>query len=91
MTARSAAEVGQYEPGREQVRERALSRPPALEVDPDRVPAPGHAVEEGQGILVVEAMKMENEIASEKAGKVTRIAVEPGQNVESDGLLAVVD
>jgi biotin carboxyl carrier protein len=53
--------------------------------------AEGDTVEEGQGILIVEAMKMENEITTEKAGKVTKIAVEPGQTVENDALLAVVE
>jgi biotin carboxyl carrier protein len=51
----------------------------------------GDAVEAGQGILVVEAMKMENEIAASKAGRVTSIVVEPGQAVESGALLAVVE
>ena len=37
---------------------------------------------EGQGIVVLEAMKMENEIQAERAGKVKRILVEPGQAVE---------
>ena len=53
--------------------------------------AEGDTVEEGQGIAIVEAMKMENEITTDKAGKVTKIAVEPGQTVENDGLLAIVE
>jgi biotin carboxyl carrier protein len=51
----------------------------------------GAQVEAGQGIVVVEAMKMENEITASKAGKVTSIAVEPGQAVEGGGLLAVIE
>jgi glutaconyl-CoA/methylmalonyl-CoA decarboxylase subunit gamma len=43
----------------------------------------GQAVEKGQGIVVVEAMKMKNEIQAEASGQVARIFVEPGQNVES--------
>jgi biotin carboxyl carrier protein len=42
----------------------------------------GTEVAAGQGIVVVEAMKMENEIAAERAGTVTRIHVETGQAVE---------
>jgi len=51
----------------------------------------GDEVEAGQGVVVVEAMKMENEITAGKAGTVTSIAVEPGQTIESGGLLAVIE
>jgi len=44
--------------------------------------AVGAEVEAGQGVIVLEAMKMENEIQAEQAGTVTRIYVEPGQAVE---------
>jgi biotin carboxyl carrier protein len=52
---------------------------------------PGDTVTEGQGLVVVEAMKMENEIESPKDGKVTEVKVEPGQAVESGGALIVVE
>src|SRR5579864_519219 len=40
---------------------------------------PGDAVQEGQGLVVMEAMKMENELRSSGAGRVTRgAAVEKG-------------
>ena len=42
----------------------------------------GARVEAGQGLVVLEAMKMENEITAESAGRVRRIFVEPGQPVE---------
>lgn len=42
----------------------------------------GDEVTDGQGILVLEAMKMENEIAAEGAGLLCRILVEIGANVE---------
>jgi acetyl-CoA/propionyl-CoA carboxylase biotin carboxyl carrier protein len=42
----------------------------------------GQEVAEGQGVLVLEAMKMENEIAAEKSGTLTRILVEEGAAVE---------
>jgi len=45
--------------------------------------AEGDEIERGQGILVLEAMKMENEIQSERAGVVAKILVEPGQAVEN--------
>jgi acetyl-CoA/propionyl-CoA carboxylase biotin carboxyl carrier protein len=50
----------------------------------------GDEVEAGQVICVVEAMKMENEIAAHRAGVVTELAVEPGQAVSSGQVLCVV-
>ncbi|MCZ6507203.1 MAG: biotin/lipoyl-binding protein [Acidobacteria bacterium] len=43
----------------------------------------GSEVAPGQGVVVLEAMKMENEIQAERAGVVTRVHVEPGQAVEA--------
>jgi biotin carboxyl carrier protein len=51
----------------------------------------GATVEQGDGILVIEAMKMENEIQASRSGTVTKMAVAPGQAVESGELLAVID
>ena len=48
-------------------------------------------VERGQGLLVLEAMKMENEIAAPRSGKIAEIKVKPGQAVEAGELLAVVE
>jgi biotin carboxyl carrier protein len=42
----------------------------------------GSSVEQGQGILVLEAMKMENEIAAERDGTLKKLFVELGQPVE---------
>lgn len=50
----------------------------------------GATVTEGQGILILEAMKMENEIKSPVEGVVTEIAVAEGQTVESGAPLFVV-
>jgi biotin carboxyl carrier protein len=50
----------------------------------------GEQVEEGQGLVVVEAMKMENELKSPKAGKVTELHAVEGAAVESGAKLAVV-
>ncbi len=44
--------------------------------------AEGEEVTAGQGVIVLEAMKMENEIAAEASGTVSRIFVEEGQAVE---------
>jgi biotin carboxyl carrier protein len=52
----------------------------------------GSHVEVGQGIVVLEAMKMENEIRAEVAGVVTRLHVRPGQSVEGgDPLFEIGD
>jgi biotin carboxyl carrier protein len=42
----------------------------------------GAEVESGQGVVVLEAMKMKNEIPAERAGKVIRVFVKEGQTVE---------
>ena len=45
--------------------------------------AEGEEVQAGQGVVVLEAMKMENEIAPDHPGKLTKIHVEEGQAVET--------
>ena len=50
----------------------------------------GTAVAEGDGVLILEAMKMENEIKSPVEGLLTEISVAEGQTVESGALLFVV-
>jgi biotin carboxyl carrier protein len=51
----------------------------------------GDAVDAQQGILVIEAMKMQNEMKSPKAGRVVRIAVAVGDTVQAGQVLAVID
>jgi biotin carboxyl carrier protein len=53
--------------------------------------AVGDEIEKDQGLLVIEAMKMENEIRAATAGKVKEIRVAPGQAVESGELLIELD
>jgi len=48
----------------------------------------GDHVEAGQGLLVVEAMKMQNEIRSTKSGRVERLLAEEGQPVNTGEILA---
>ncbi len=48
-------------------------------------------VEEGQPLIIVEAMKMENELKSPKAGKITNIVVSEGQAVEAGAKLLTVE
>jgi biotin carboxyl carrier protein len=49
--------------------------------------AEGDAVVAGQALLVLEAMKMQNEIQAETDGVVRKIHVTAGENVEGDDLL----
>lgn len=50
----------------------------------------GDAVRAGQGLLVVEAMKMQNEIRAPKSGTIGRVAVVEGQTVNAGEVVAVV-
>jgi biotin carboxyl carrier protein len=45
----------------------------------------------GDGILVVEAMKMQNEMKSPKAGRVVALHTQPGATVNSGDVLAVIE
>ncbi|WP_306818147.1 biotin/lipoyl-containing protein [Archangium lipolyticum] len=51
----------------------------------------GDEVKEGQGLVVVEAMKMENELKSPKAGKVVELPAKEGTAVEINAKLVVVE
>jgi biotin carboxyl carrier protein len=48
-------------------------------------------IEAGQGVLVVEAMKMQNELKSPKKGVVQRIVTAEGANVNAGDILAIVE
>ncbi len=48
-------------------------------------------VEAGQGVVVVEAMKMQNELKSPKKGIVQKVLVAEGANVNSGDVLAIVE
>jgi biotin carboxyl carrier protein len=50
----------------------------------------GDEVQSGQGLLIVEAMKMQNEIRSPKAGKVEHIKAAEGQTVNPGDIVVVV-
>ena len=52
---------------------------------------PGQEVASGQGLVVMEAMKMENELRSPRAGRVRALPVREGQAVETGAILAVVE
>ena len=51
----------------------------------------GDAVEEGQGLVVVEAMKMQNEMKSPKTGRVVEVRAKPDSAVAAGEVLMVVE
>ena len=52
--------------------------------------AQGAAVKEGDVVIILEAMKMENEITAPKSGTVAQIAVDKGKQVNTGDLLFVI-
>jgi pyruvate carboxylase subunit B len=53
--------------------------------------AAGDEVRPGQGLVVMEAMKMENELRAQTTGRVKSVAVAPGQAVEKGALLVALE
>jgi biotin carboxyl carrier protein len=51
----------------------------------------GAEVAAGDGIMVVEAMKMQNEIKAPKAGTVIALNIQPGATVNGGDVLAVIE
>jgi biotin carboxyl carrier protein len=51
----------------------------------------GDMVAAGQGIVVVEAMKMENELRAARPGQVTAVHVEEGATVEAGAKLVTIE
>jgi biotin carboxyl carrier protein len=51
----------------------------------------GETVEAHQGVIVIEAMKMQNELKSPKAGAVVELRVSVGDTVSAGDILAVIE
>jgi pyruvate carboxylase subunit B len=62
---------------------------PALVVDVEV--AVGDEVKPGQGLVILEAMKMENEIKAHQSGTVKEVRVEKGKTVEKGALLILLE
>jgi biotin carboxyl carrier protein len=83
---RAAAEVaGKKQGGKRELR----ASMPGIVVDVQA--AVGDVVEEGQTMVVLEAMKMQNPLAAEAPGKVVRVLVKAGDAVASGALLVEVE
>jgi pyruvate carboxylase subunit B len=52
---------------------------------------PGDGVEIGEALVVVEAMKMENELLAKAAGTVRKVLVKPGDAVDRGQLLLSIE
>jgi biotin carboxyl carrier protein len=52
--------------------------------------SPGDTVVSGQQLLVVEAMKMQNELRAPRDGTIDRVGIAPGVNIEVGDLLVVI-
>jgi biotin carboxyl carrier protein len=53
--------------------------------------AEGDEIEEGEGLVVIEAMKMENELRAPKSGVIKQVSIKEGEAVESGTLLLVLE
>ena len=92
-------EVGleRYEMTHDAVRKRGIEEGPAVVYAPmaGRIvslkASPGMTAEEGQPLVVLEAMKMENEVASPKKGVVKEVYVQPGALVKAGDRLVLVE
>lgn len=51
---------------------------------------PGQAVEEGQVVIILESMKMQNELKAPRAGKVHAVRVSIGEKVDQDTIMVTI-
>jgi biotin carboxyl carrier protein len=81
--------------GRDELRSTATGPQDVVSVMPGRVArvlvSVGDRVEAGAGLVVVEAMKMENEITAPRAGRVAAVHVEAGRTVEAGAALVLIE
>lgn len=52
---------------------------------------PGESVQEGQTVVILEAMKMENDLSAPITGKVKEVRVSKGQTVDQNEILLVIE
>lgn len=50
----------------------------------------GQEIEAGQNVIILESMKMENELKAPRAGRIERINVKPRESVEQNQVLVVI-
>ena len=77
-------------PGTDHKKEAIITTPmPGLVIDIEV--QEGNAVKQGQGLLIVEAMKMQNEMKAPRDGIVKQILVKKGQTVNSKDKLVIIE
>ncbi len=79
--------MGAAETGRKQAVLRAAMPGLVVKVEVE----PGQRIKKGDGLLIIEAMKMENEIKAQSPGVIKEIKVKPGQPVEKNQVLVVFE
>ncbi len=52
---------------------------------------PGDSVEQGQAVVILEAMKMENDLAASISGTIKEVNVQKGQTVEQNQVLVIIE
>ncbi len=52
---------------------------------------PGHAVEKGELLIILESMKMQNELKAVRSGKISRVRVKAGDSVEQNQVLMTIE
>jgi biotin carboxyl carrier protein len=85
---RSALKILREEKGRQKKRDIKITMPGRVV---QVLAAPGDKVQEGQPILVLEAMKMQNEIKAPQGGQLTRVYFRAGDYVEAGSILFSVE
>ena len=85
---RSALKILREDKGRQKKRDVRISMPGRVV---QVLAAPGDEGQEGQPILVLEAMKMQNEIKAPQAGQIARICFRAGDYVEASSVLFTVE
>ena len=87
----SPSEGGEPETNKAAVNKNNAIKAPLPGVITDIKVAVGDEVQVGDTVIVLEAMKMANNLQAEKAGKVTAICVKVGESVMEDDALIVIE
>jgi biotin carboxyl carrier protein len=85
---RSALKVLREERGRQKKKDVKITMPGRVV---QVLAASGDEVQEGQPIVVLEAMKMQNEIKAPQAGRLARVCFQAGEYVEAGSVLFTVE
>ena len=82
---RGSGEAGEYADGHAEIKTAMPGKVVRILIEA------GHTVQKGDGVVVVEAMKMQNELKSPKAGIVKEIRADEGSTVSAGDILATIE